>query len=797
MKVSYKQLKQYVDIDLCPDEVRNLLTMSGTEVESVQEPPNLDGLLVAEIIEIKKHPNADKLSLCRINTGKKEITVVCGAKNMKEKDKVIFASAGMLLPNGVKLKKAKIRGIESEGMLCAEDELALGDDHVGIIILKPDAVPGKPVKDYLDLDVIFNFEITPNRPDCLSILGIAREISAVTGQKLKRLKISVSEIAKDVSSAASVKIEDREKCPFYTARIIEGVRVKPSPLWLQDELKKAGIRPVNNIVDVTNYVLVNMGQPLHAFDLNLLEGKQIVVRTAKKGEKIVSIDGLERKLSGDMLVIADKKRPVAVAGVMGGKNTEISEGTLNVLLESAYFNPVSIRRTSKKLNLSSESSHRFERGADRAMVVKALDKAAQIIAELAEGKVLKGILSEGEESGEKRVLKCKIQKANDLLGTNLSISEISDIFKRLDLKVLKEGKEHIEVNIPSFRVDLFHEADLIEEIARIYGYESIEELMPKSRLVDEGSYNKTDLLKRITSVVRSGGCSEIMSFSFIGKNELNDAGFEEKKAVKIQNPQSEELAYMRTTLFPGMMKALSYNINRGSKDAGFYELGRIFLNARDTDAGFREILTLGIIITGFRYESKWIEGTANVDFFDLKGMVENVLQSIGINECSFVSCDSGTFNRDKSAYMKIGSRIIGSLGELSSGLCSKYEIEQKVYYCEVDVDELIKKGSFVKKYVPVPKYPSVKRDVALILDEGITYNEVLEIARKNRADVVESIELFDLYRGKPIPKNKKSVGISITYRSRISTLTDKEVDELHKKLINGWTSSLKCGIRDY
>ncbi len=797
MKFPYSWLKRHINIDMGASELSDMLTMSGTKVEQVSEPPVLKGLIVAELLEVSRHPNADKLSLCLINTGSREITVVCGAKNMKKGDKVVFASAGTVLPDGTKLKKAVIRGVESDGMLCSEDEIGLGKDHSGIIILENSAEIGADASEYLNVDTVFELEITPNRPDCLSVMGVAREIAAVKNMELLKQDFNLAESGEKASDVFTVMIEDKNKCPFYSARVIRGVGIGESPSWLKNYLKNSGIRPINNIVDVTNFILLDMGHPLHAFDMDLLEGKTIVVRTAKKNEKITTIDGVERNLTGKVLVIADKKRPVALAGVMGGQNSEISADTKDVLLESAYFDPAEIRNTSKKFILTSESSYRFERGADIGIVVKALDRAAAMIVELAGGTVLNGILKDGTQKRENPVIPCRVEKANKLLGIQLSANEICDIFRRLEIEVLSEDRNSIKIKTPTFRTDITEETDLFEEIARIYGYDAIDENLPESRVVVDGNYLETDIVAKIGESLRASGCSETMSFSFVGARDLENCGFSKDKSLKIKNPQNEELMYLRTSILPGMMKTLNYNLNRDAKNLKLYEFGKIYFPSAETDSGSREILTLGIAITGFRYDSRWIEGSQNVNFFDIKGIVENVLDSLRIKKAEYDLHNSVTFRKGNAAFIKISDAPVASLGELDKDFCHKYGIEQTVFYCELDVSEIIKYYSQFKIYIPFSRFPAVKRDIALVLDENLTYSSVLEAVAKEETGLIENIEVFDLYKGKQIPGNKKSLGISVTYRSENSTLTDKEVDELHNKLVNRWVKELKCSIRDF
>ncbi|MBN2190177.1 MAG: phenylalanine--tRNA ligase subunit beta [Candidatus Aureabacteria bacterium] len=797
MKFPYSWLKRHINIDMDAAELSDMLTMSGTKVEGVSYPPVLKGLVVAEIIEVSKHPNADKLSLCRIDTGGREITVVCGAKNMKNGDKVVFAPAGTVLPCGTKLKKAVIRGVESGGMLCSEDELGLGKDHSGIIILQDSADTGSDASEYLGIDTVFELEVTPNRPDCLSVMGVAREVAAVKNMELLKQDFSLNESDIKASNCFSVRIEDKNRCPFYSARIIKGASVGESPNWLKNYLKSSGIRPINNIVDVTNFILLDMGHPLHAFDMSLLKGKSIFVRPAKKNEKITTIDGVERKLDETVLIIADEKGPVALAGVMGGRDSEISANTKDVLLESAYFNPADIRNTSKRFALTSESSYRFERGADIGIVVKALDRAAAMISELAGGMVLKAVLKDGAQERENPVISCRVEKANKLMGIQLSTNEICDIFRRLEIEVLSEDRDIIKIKAPTFRPDITEEADLFEEIARIYGYDSIDENLPESKIVGDGNYLETDIVEKMGESLRASGCSETMSFSFISARDLENCGFSKGNALKIKNPQNEELLYLRTSILPGMMKTLSYNLNRDAKNLKLYEFGRIYFPSRENDSGSSEILTLGVALTGFRYDSRWIEGSQNVNFFDIKGVIENVLDSLGIKNAEYDLHNSVTFKKGNAAFIKIAGVPVGSMGELDKDFCRRYGIEQTVFYCELDVSETMKYYNRLKKHIPFSMFPAVKRDIALILDEDLTYREVLKAAEKEKTGLIENIEVFDLYKGRQIPENKKSLGISVTYRSENSTLTDKEVDELHNKLVNRWVKELKCSIRDF
>jgi phenylalanyl-tRNA synthetase beta chain len=739
VKFTYNWLKQYVAFDWSPQQLAEKLTFAGIEVEDII---NLGGnipaeVVITEILSSEKHPNADRLSVCRV-TGDRQI--VCGAKNYKVGDKVPLALPGATLAGGLTIKVSKLRGVESQGMLCSPEELGLPKGEDGLLILPADAPVGMKLADYLGAgDTVFDIEVTPNRPDWLSVIGIAREVSALTGHPLKWPEFSV---AGDASEAA-VTVEAPDLCPRYTARLIRGVKIGPSPAWLKQALEKVGLRSINNVVDITNFVLLECGHPLHAFDYHRLAGQRIVVRRALNGEPFVAIDDSKHELTGEMLVIADAERAVALAGIMGGKNTEINDATTDVLLESAWFLPANVRRTSKKLGLASDSSYRFERGADIGGVIWASDRAAALIQELAGGTPGKITDVLARPIANRRV-RCRYAQVNRLLGIEVPAATVKKIFVGLGLSILKDEPAGCEVEVPTFRVDLEREADLIEEVCRIHGVENIPARMQPALPAVSEFDAQWDARRQVREKLTALGFHEAINQTLVAQGEL-----------KLQNPLTADQCALRASLVPGLLQNLRTNVSRHQYDVKLFEIGRVFA------ADGRECLHLALAATGRRTPGDW-ERPEKVDYFDLKGALEELA-------------------------------LEAEIRQLPASQAKKLDLRDAVFVAEVELPAARREAE--RQFQELPKFPAIVRDVSLIVDESVTHAEVLAAIGRNKD--LERVELFDIFRGGSIPTGKKSMAYSLTFRAADRTLTDAEANDAHERIKRRLQEKLRGEIREH
>jgi len=789
MLVSLKWLKEYVDIRISPTELVDKLTMAGLEVESMRETsPSFRDVVVAKILSVKPHPQADKCFLCEVTTGDTTYPIVCGAGNIRSGDVVPLAKIGAVIPGGYTIRSSKIRGETSEGMLCSEQELGIGDDAGGIMIL-PDNFPiGKDLSEALDIaDVVLDIAITPNRSDCLSIIGIAREVAAITGSHLKYPNVSVSENDEDIEKITSVHILDPDLCPRYSARIIKNATIKPSPLWMRQRLEAVGLRAINNIVDVTNYVMVESGQPLHAFDFRFLEEGRIVVRRPRAGETFISLDGKERILETDTLMICDGVKPVAIAGIMGGLNSEVKEDTETILLESAYFDPSSIRKSSKWLGMSTDAAFRFGRGVDPEGVVKASARAAQLMAEISGGTVCKGCIDEYPQKVEKaKDIPLRIERVNDILGTDIKDVEIVTILKSLNMVIYGDNNGIYRATPPTYRVDIEREIDLIEEVARLYGYDRIPVTLPPGSSVTVTKDRKEILRDRLREILQGSGYSEIITYSFVSPGSLDvlglAAGDERRKIVKISNPLTEDQSVMRTMLVSSLLETMKKNAHAGCFDLKMFEIGRVFFHQREGELP-RDKNILGCLISGLLDYNIWLS-KIHVDFYDLKGCVENIFDGLKILNVEFRSDYRETFlHPGKSCGIFIGEQCMGFLGEVHPDVLLKMDLKNKAYVFEIDIDILADCFSGDVFYKDLPKFPSVVRDVAFVVGEDLEADKMLNIARDMGKELLEKVSIFDVYSGKSITKGKKSLGLRFIYRAPERTLTDDEVNQVHSGIV--------------
>lgn len=810
MKISHKWLKNYIDLEAEPEEVKEKLTMLGLEVESVDYPgEKFKNFYVGEVLEVSKHPNADKLTVCRVRVGKDTLQIICGAPNVAAGQKVPVALVGAVIPRNQHdpegkpfvLTKAKIRGVESYGMICSEFELGLGDDKEGIMVLEPDAKVGQPLAEYFGLDdVIYDVSVTPNRPDCLSHIGVARELAVAFGLKLKKPEFKVVESDERITDYASVEIIDTLNCPRYAARVVLNVKVEPSPKWLQDYLRAVGLRPINNIVDITNFVLYEVGHPLHAFDYDKLAGHKIVVKCANDGEVFITLDGKARVLRKDTLMICDAEKPVAIAGVMGGANTEITDETKNVLIESAYFNPISIRRTSKYLGLSTDASYRFERGADPEAVIWAVNRAAQLMAEIAGGEVLQGIIDVYPVEIKPKVVSLRFSRLNSVIGFEFSQDEVVKILEGLELEILNRDEKSLTVKVPTFRVDIEREIDLIEEVARVYGYDRIPD---KMRSVVHFSTEKVrvDFHNFVRERLIGAGFKEVVTNSMLDEEKASLFG---ENFVKVLNPLSREMSALRTSLIPSALDVVKHNFGYGVKNLKFFEIGKVFRLAFDEDEkpryvdNYVEEERLLILMTGVAEPVSYDLGERIFDIYDLKGEVENLFRGIFLENYRFIYYSNNSDIAELEIGIEIGGKYAGRLIKVGDEILNKFDIKADIYIAEIDFDLLCKNSRFEERhYIELPRFPSVFRDLAFVVDESVPVGEVENAIKEKAGAVLKSIRLFDIYRGERIGEGKKSVAFSLEILSKEKTLTDEEVNELIQKVVKYVEQKFEAKLRSY
>lgn len=801
MQVTLAWLKKYVEIEESAQEIADLLTQQGLEVsECVSVRPQLQGVITSRVVSLEPHPSSQGLWVCRMDTGKEDRTVLCGAQNVAVGDCVPLAVPGTAVPGGKVIEATTLHGVFSEGMLCSELELELSEDHVGIMKLPSDTSPGLELGRALALeDDVLDIEVTPNRPDCLSVIGVAREIAAKKQRELNLPKISPEEQGPSSAEASSVEILAPEACPRYVGRVLEGVRVGLSPFWLRRLLSLVGLRPINNIVDVTNFVMLEWGQPLHAFDLDRLEENRIVVRTARHGETITTLDGVERKLIQEDLLICDAHRPVALAGVMGGLESEIGDGTTRVLLESAFFEPRGIRRTGKRLGISTEASYRFEREIDREGCLRAADRASEMMTSLAGARLLAGALDVYPIPYRPSNVRMTASKVNRLLGTSIEKEMILGYLTGLEMDVRDEEGDVFEVTPPSFRPDLRMGMDIVEEVARIYGYDAIPTHLPEapvSVVLAEPERRAEELAR---DVLIGTGFREVVNYSFSGPGLLEPLGFPDGDIrtvpVPLQNPLSEAQGFLRTTLIGLLLDTVARNLRQRNRDLWFFELGRVFLPCEDQVLPEERKMLAGVM-AGRRNTERWNQPDAEVDVFDLKGTLEVLLEAFGIrgfewNPSEQISC----LHPGCSGDILINTTKSGYAGKLHPSIQEAFEIEEDVYLFELELESLTSRVDRAREYRPYARRPPVQRDLALVLDEAMTYSQVVEKMRDLADPGVTQIELFDLYRGPPVPEGKQSMAFRITYQDPSRNLTDEEINRIQEAFLGQLLPGLGAQLR--
>ena len=790
MKVSLNWLKTFVSMELTPDELAAALTMAGLEVEAVSDRfEYLKSVRVGRVAAVKDHPNADRLKVCDVDIGERTLTEVCANHYHTARMLSPMALPGTHFPNDRILEKGVIRGIASEGMLCSEAELELGTDTSGIMTLDDKLTKGQALSTALSLsDAVIEIDLTPNRPDCLSMIGTAREIAAIVKKELSLPDITLPTSGKEVHERTSVTVETPDLCPRYAARIIEGITVAPSPFWLQERLRSVGLRPINNIVDITNFVLLEYGQPLHAFDLDRLEEHRIVVRAATEGEVFTTLDDKKRSLSKDMLLICDGKKPVAIAGIMGGLNSEIETDTRNVLLESAYFNPISIRKTSKKLGLNTDASHRFERGIDPQGTLVALDRAARLIAEIGAGRIVDGVIDKCRNLPQSQMITLSTKETNRLLGTDFNRTEIRDFLVSVGFGIGEGTTDTLSVTIPSFRVDIKRPEDLMEEVARLSGYDNIPTTFP---LIPAETRTPQTVIdhRRNTKIIMNGfGFDEAINYSFMDKMDcdrlLLTPDDYRRNLVEILNPLTEDQAVMRSILLPGLLKSAHRNVSQQSRTTRLFEIGKVFIGKGKTHLP-DEIEMLAGLWTGSRTNALWNAPETACDFYDLKGVAEGLFNVLKIRNISFTRMPADVCSYVKNGFaaqIVTGDTPLGLVGELHPHVLKNYDLKQTVFYFELDMNRLYGMIPESLQAKPIPKYPATSRDVTVIIDRDIEAGSLLAFIRNLNEGLVEQLSLFDVFADDPIPDGKKSVSFRIVYRSHEETLEDDMVNDIHKRL---------------
>lgn len=794
MLVPLKWLRDYVDIDIDTQEFADMMTMTGSKVEKVDFfGKETNGVEVCRILEIEQHPDADRLKVTKVEVANGEILqIVTNATNIKVGDFVPVARIGAVLPGDFKIKKGKLRGVLSEGMFCGAEELTIPSAFVeehkkdGIYILdhQDSFELGMDVRDVLGInDALIEFEITSNRPDCRSIIGIAREAAVTLGKELKYPEIKVQACDEEMSFEIDIQTD---LCKRYCGRVVKDVKVGPSPYWMQRKLIEAGMRPISNIVDITNYVMLELGQPLHAFDLDDIKYNKMTVKMAEEGEKFTTLDGVERTLTSDMLVIGNKDKTLDLAGIMGGENSEIKDTTTSIFIEGASFAKENIRATSKKLGLRTEASSRFEKGIDINLTEEAVNRACQLIEELGCGTVLNGMLDYYPQKEEVQKVAVNPVRINKLLGVNVPMDQFINILERLEFKCNLVSSEVLELEVPTFRLDITEDADILEEIARIYGYDNI----PAASLEGNATAGvKTDKQKFIDNVKSNSiacGLNEILTYSFVsprGVDKINLCADDEKRNfVKIMNPLGEETSVMRTTLIPNMLDVISTNISHKVEEVSAFECGNTF-----TPQEGLPVETKKYCVGMYGKE---------VDFFVLKGVVESILNNVGLKGYEIEPETTNlTFHPGRCAKIVYNNIYIGTFGELHPDVIENYNLGQRVYVAEINIDTVFENLNLIKSYNPLPKYPSTSRDIALIVKDEVFVKQIEDIIKANGEDLVESYKLFDVYKGAQIEEGHKSIAYSITYRSKEKTLTDEDVAKVHEKILSELSEKLNANLR--
>lgn len=791
MKVPFNWLKDYVDVNIDAKELGDRLTLSGSALEEViTQGDVIKNIVTGKIVEITQHPDADKLKVCQVDIGTETIQIVTAATNMKEQDIVPVALHKSILADGTEIKKGKLRGVVSNGMFCSEEELGIaGDEAVhGLMILPADAPLGMDIKEYLNLNKsILDFDITSNRPDCLSMVGMARETAATLGTSYKMPNLNY-EVKTSENINDKIKVEVRDSlCRRYMARGVKNVKIMPSPGWMQERLLEAGVRPINNIVDITNFVMLEIGEPMHAFDAREIKSGKIVVERAKDDEIFVTLDEIERKLDSSFLCIKDDETSIGLAGIMGGLNSEIQEDTTEVIFEAANFDGTNIRVNSKKLNLRSESSARFEKDIDPNLAEIAINRACALVCELGCGEIMEGTIDIYNSKKEEGHITVDSKWINKFLGTEISKEDMKKYLDLLELKT-EINEDNLDITIPTFRIDIGIKEDIAEEVARIYGYDKIPTTIYSASTGREPKYKNQILRDLIVDVMVSSGLNQSISYSFISPKVFDKINLpqdsELRNVIKIKNPLGEDYSVMRTTTIHSMMESLGRNYSRNNDYARLFEIGKVYIPNEDETVVPTEnnILTIGMY--------------GNCDYLDLKGVVENALEKLGLSKVKFTrESDNPSYHPGKTAALMIGNKKVGVLGEVHPDVSENYGVDTNCYLAELNLDLLFEYAKTDKKYKALPKFPAVTRDIALLVNDEVLVQEIEETIRRAGGNLVEKVELFDIYKGAQIPEGKKSIAYAIAYRDEKKTLTDNDVNKVHDKILRSLEHKLGATLR--
>lgn len=791
MKVPFNWLKDYVDVNIDAKELGDRLTLSGSALEEViTQGDVIKNIVTGKIVEITQHPDADKLKVCQVDIGTETIQIVTAATNMKEQDIVPVALHKSILADGTEIKKGKLRGVVSNGMFCSEEELGIaGDEPVhGLMILPADAPLGMDIKEYLNLNKsILDFDITSNRPDCLSMVGMARETAATLGTSYKMPNLNY-EVKTSENINDKIKVEVRDSlCRRYMARGVKNVKIMPSPGWMQERLLEAGVRPINNIVDITNFVMLEIGEPMHAFDAREIKSGKIVVERAKDDEIFVTLDEIERKLDSSFLCIKDDETSIGLAGIMGGLNSEIQEDTTEVIFEAANFDGTNIRVNSKKLNLRSESSARFEKDIDPNLAEIAINRACALVCELGCGEIMEGTIDIYNSKKEEGHITVDSKWINKFLGTEISKEDMKKYLDLLELKT-EINEDNLDITIPTFRIDIGIKEDIAEEVARIYGYDKIPTTIYSPSTGREPKYKNQILRDLIVDVMVSSGLNQSISYSFISPKVFDKINLpqdsELRNVIKIKNPLGEDYSVMRTTTIHSMMESLGRNYSRNNDYARLFEIGKVYIPNEDETVVPTEnnILTIGMY--------------GNCDYLDLKGVVENALEKLGLSKVKFTrESDNPSYHPGKTAALMIGNKKVGVLGEVHPDVSENYGVDTNCYLAELNLDLLFEYAKTDKKYKALPKFPAVTRDIALLVNDEVLVQEIEETIRRAGGNLVEKVELFDIYKGAQIPEGKKSIAYAIAYRDEKKTLTDNDVNKVHDKILRSLEHKLGATLR--
>lgn len=811
MKISYNWLKDYIQTDLSVHQIAEILTDTGLEVEGIEDfesvKGGLEGLVIGKVTSCKKHPNADKLSVTTVDVGTgKELPIVCGAPNVAKGQKVVVATVGTTLYSGnenFKIKKAKMRGEPSEGMICAEDEIGLGTAHDGIMVLDENAQVGMPAREYfkIEKDTVFEIGLTPNRIDGASHIGTARDLAAFLKKEL--IKPSVNDFKVDNTNLhIDIEIENKKACPRYTGVTITNVNVKPSPEWLQNRLKAIGLNPINNLVDISNFVLHETGQPLHFFDADKIEGNKVIIKTLPEGTPFTTLDKQEKKLSSEDLMICNAKDAMCIAGVFGGIKSGVTENTKNVFIESAHFNPVYVRKTAKQHDLHTDASFRFERGSDPNITVYALKRAALLIKELAGGEISSEIVDVYPEPVQDYKVDLTFKNLKRLIGKEIAKDQVKKILESLDIKIINEDDEKLNLEVPTYRVDVQREADVIEEILRIYGYNNVEiSEHVNSSLSYSQKPDKEQIQNTISDILSANGFHEIMCNSLTKADYYNGLEkYSQENLVKIYNPLSNDLNVMRKTLLFGGLESVMYNRNRRNPDLKLYEFGNCYyLNKTDDENPLKKYdqeKHLALFLTGNKTDESWITQQEPTTFFMLKSYVENILTKLGVDLNKMESSDHSSDILSEGLTYTFNTKELVYFGTLSKKILKSFDIDTPVYYADFNWGNVVKQSAKSSiRFTEIPKYPEVRRDLALLLDKSITFKQIQDLANKSEKKLLKKVSLFDVFEGDQIGENKKSYAVSFILQDENKTLTDKQIDKILNKFIQVFEKELNAQIR--